>query len=75
MAGGPGLPLFLDQTEARRANKLFLETAPSPLLKALDDRPPSLSQGLDPALFYILDFSRNREVKTGTLFEVSMFFK
>ena len=32
-------PLFLDQTEAQRAEKNFLETAP-----------PRLSQGLDPAL-------------------------
>ena len=28
--GGAGLPLFFDQTEARRAKKLFLETAPLP---------------------------------------------
>ena len=28
--GAPGLPLFYDQTEARRAKKLFLETAPLP---------------------------------------------
>ena len=38
--GGPSCPppQFLDQTEARRAEKLFLET------------PPPLSQGLDPGL-------------------------
>ena len=51
---GPGRPplppLFLDQTEARRAGKIFWETSPSlPLSKGLDDRPP-LSQSLDPAL-------------------------
>ena len=40
--GGPGdpLPLFLDQTEVRRAEKNFLETVP-PLFKGLDDLPPS----------------------------------
>ena len=34
--GDLGLPLFLDQAEARRAEKIFL-----------GDRPPSLSEGLD----------------------------
>ena len=28
--GDPGSPLFLDQTEARRAKKIFFETAPPP---------------------------------------------
>ena len=42
--GDPVPPLFLDQTEARRAEKFFLETAPPPPL------PSPLSQGLDPAL-------------------------
>ena len=48
--------LFLDQTEARRAEKIFLgDRPPTPLSKGLDDRPPPpppppLSQGLDPAL-------------------------
>ena len=42
------LPLFLDQTEARRAQKKSLETAP-PLSQGLDDCPP-LSDGLDPPL-------------------------
>ena len=32
--------LFLDQTEARRAEKSFLETSPLPLSKGLDDHPP-----------------------------------
>ena len=36
-------PLFLDQTEARRAEKFFLETAPPSL-------PSPFSQGLDQAL-------------------------
>ena len=52
--GAPGLPLFYDQTEARRAKKLFLETAPSPFLsKGLDDRAPHLSQDLDPAMTHV----------------------
>ena len=37
---GPGLPLVLDQTEARRAEKIFLEDRPPPLSKSLDDQPP-----------------------------------
>ena len=41
---GPGeaaLPLFLDQTEARRAEKNIWDPTPPP--------PPPLSEGLDPA--------------------------
>ena len=39
--GEPGLPLFLDQTEAWRAEKNFLETTPPPpLSQGLDDRAP-----------------------------------
>ena len=34
-------PIFLDQTEVRRAEKFFLETGP-PLSRALDDRPHPL---------------------------------
>ena len=37
---GPGPSLFLDQTEARRAQKNFLETAPPPQSKGLDDWGP-----------------------------------
>ena len=48
---GPGraeAPLFLDQTEARRAEIKFMETAVSPtppplLSKGLDDRAPLVS--------------------------------
>ena len=41
-AGGPPPPLYLDQTEARRAEKMFFgDRAPPPLLKGLDYRPPS----------------------------------
>ena len=39
-------PLFLDQTVARRAEKIFFWNPPPPPL------PPPLSQGLDPALDY-----------------------
>ena len=38
--GGGRAPLFLNQTEARRAQKMFLETAPS-FSKGLDARAPS----------------------------------
>ena len=39
---GPGArrPLFLDQTEARRAEKPFFGDQPPPLSKSLDDPPP-----------------------------------
>ena len=46
---GPGLPLVLDQTEARRAEKIFLEDRPPPYLRVWMTSPP-LSHGLDPAL-------------------------
>ena len=40
--GGARVPrLFLDQTEARRAEKFFGRPGP-PFSKGLDDRPPSL---------------------------------
>ena len=53
--GGPGTPLFSDQTMARRAEKKHFgdRFPPPPLTQGLDDRlpPPSpLSQGLDPVL-------------------------
>ena len=48
---GPGLPLFLAQTEARLAEKVFFGDRPR-LSKGLDDPPPPrLSHGLDPALY------------------------
>ena len=37
--GGPGPPLFLDQTEAQRAEIIFFETVP-PLSQSLDDWVP-----------------------------------
>ena len=46
-------PLFLNQTKARRAQKMFLETAPPPFLRVwMPGPPPPLSQGLDPALIW-----------------------
>ena len=35
-------PLFVDQTEARRAQKNFFQTAPPPFSQGLDDRLPPL---------------------------------
>ena len=48
--GGPGAPLFLDETKARRAEKKFcLRSAPSPLISGFGRPPPLplLSEGLD----------------------------
>ena len=51
--GGAWAPaLFLDQTKARGVEKIFWRPAPPPLSKDLDDRPPFLPQGLDPALLF-----------------------
>ena len=49
---GRGLvPLFLDQTEARRAEKSFFGDRAPLVSLGLDDRPPPLSEGLDPPLY------------------------
>ena len=41
-------PLFLDQNEAQRAEKIFFETSPPPLSQSVDDPPPQLLfEGLD----------------------------
>ena len=50
--------LILDQTDAQRAEKKF-KTAlplpqPPPFSRGLDDRAPSLSEGLDPPLYCLL---------------------
>ena len=37
--GGPPFPLFLEQNEARRAEKIFFEDRPSPLPQSLDAPP------------------------------------
>ena len=54
--GAQPSPPFLDQTEAQRAQKNFGDCPPSPILlsQGLDDRDPSLSQGLNPALMLVL---------------------
>ena len=53
---GPGAlpPLFLDQTETRRAEKTFFGDRLPPLSKGLYDLPPPppLSEGLDLALLF-----------------------
>ena len=47
---GPGPPLFLDQTEAPRAEKNFFWDRASPFSQGLDDRAPALSECLDSPL-------------------------
>ena len=47
--GGGLPPLFLDQTEAWRAEKTFWRPPP-PFSNGVDDRQPRSVQGLDPAL-------------------------
>ena len=54
--GGPASPLFLDQNEARRAEKKFFGDLAPHLSQGLDDRrPPSLSEGLDQSLFPMIE--------------------
>lgn len=52
--GGPS-SLFSDQTGARRAEKIFFgDPSPNSPSKGLDDQTPStLSEGLDPALYFL----------------------
>ena len=57
--GAQAPPLFLDQTEAQRAENFFFGHRPPPLSKGLDD-PHPLSQGLDPALIRELKQRRRR---------------
>ena len=47
-------PLFLDQTEARRADKRFWGDCPPRYLRVWMTAPPPVSQGLDPALNFEL---------------------
>ena len=49
-ARGAAPPLFSDQTEARRTQKIFVGDPPPPYLRVWRTAPPSLSQLLDPAL-------------------------
>ena len=59
----PPPPLFLDQTEARRAEKyIFLQTGPPAFYKSLDDAPPPPhppSQGLVPAVYPVFEDPSN----------------
>ena len=55
--GGPGPPYFRPNWGLKGRKKFFCRPPPPPLPKGLDDFPPSLSQGLDTALFC---FSRSR---------------
>ena len=48
--GGPGSPLFLDQNEARRTEKIFLYTGPSYLRVWMTPPPPPLYEALAPPL-------------------------
>ena len=54
--GGAGLPLFLDQTETRRAEKNFFGERPPPLSKGLDDLdtppPPLISRSGSGTVIY-----------------------
>ena len=52
-ARGPRPPLFLYQTEARWAEKNFLETEPPPLSKDLDDHPPPLISRSKSPFFHV----------------------
>ena len=54
--GGPSPPLFLDQTEAQRAEKNLFEAGVPPLSQGLDDAPP-LSVGLDPPMGFSVSLS------------------
>ena len=57
--GGPP-PLFVDQTEARMAEKFFARTTPLPpyLRVWMTPPPPTLSQELDPALLVCQSIDR-----------------
>ena len=53
----PPAPIFLDLNEARRAQNIFFETGPLPLISGSGwPPPPPLSEGLDPALTLSLNF-------------------
>ena len=64
--GGPAPPLFFDQNEARRAEKIFLETVPPPSL--ISAHPLPLSEGLDQPLL------RNKTISKTTALRKQIFF-
>ena len=78
-AGGhppPPTPLFLDQTEARMAKKIFWETSPRPhpYLRVWMTGPP-LSHGLDPALLLYLAQSILSEVAIKRIIAIAQLLK
>ena len=69
--GGRAPPLFFDQNEARRAEKIFLETVPPPpsLISASGwPHPLPLSEGLDQPLL------RNKTISKTTALRKQIFF-
>ena len=63
---GPGGPLLLDQTKARRAAPAP-PPPPPPLSQGPDDRVLALTEGLDPPLFRVGKYSRR--LQNLTIFE------
>ena len=68
--GGRAPPLFFDQNEARRAEKIFLETVPPPSLISASGwpHPLPLSEGLDQPLL------RNKTISKTTALRKQIFF-
>ena len=59
---GEGPPLFLDQTEARRAENFLGGTGPPPYIRGWFTGPPPPPQGLDPARRTLHPFNRNNRL-------------
>ena len=55
---GAGPPYCLTRVRPKGPKKIILETAPPPLSQGLDDRAPSLSEGLDPPMYRVLRLNR-----------------
>ena len=56
---GADPPYYLTRLRPKGPKKIILETAPPPpLSQGLDDRAPSLSEGLDPPLYRVLRLNR-----------------
>ena len=64
---GPGPPLFLEQTEAQKAQKKVLETRHPPLISGSGcPPPPPLTEGLDPPLGYLIGHLADRGKSKGS---------
>ena len=63
--GDPLPPLFLDHTEAWRAEKKFLETELPPYIRVWMTGPPVLSEGLDQPLGSLSSDVFERRTSTG----------